>query len=216
MWSFRQVGWSGRIVLALLVGGAVFGIASVVQADIPDSGVIHGCYGKPGTPQKGQLRVVDASQGEQCRFNENALDWNQAGATGATGATGPTGPTGGINAIERQGIVSAAGALVASSGFTVTHTQGSVVYDITFPAGTWLPDATNFPVMSGNVFNVVTGYNPALNIAQATLFGDGSLVYTVIPGGAIEQKFEFTVLQHVRPNNPGTLLPRNGKITIRP
>jgi hypothetical protein len=47
----------------------VFGIASAVQADIPDSGVIHGCYGKPGTPFKGNLRVRDASQGEQCAPN---------------------------------------------------------------------------------------------------------------------------------------------------
>jgi hypothetical protein len=79
----------------------VFGIASVVQADIPDSGVIHGCYGKPGTPYKGNLRVRDTSIGEQCPIYENPLDWNQIGPTGVTGPTGPTGPQGGINAIER-------------------------------------------------------------------------------------------------------------------
>lgn len=212
MSPLRQVSWAGRIVLALLVGGAVFGIASVVQADIPDSGVIHGCYGKPGTPQKGQLRVVDSSQGEQCRFNESALDWNQAGATGVTG---PTGPSGGINAIERQGIVSAAGALVLSSGFTVMHTQGTAVYVITFPAGTWLPDSTNFPVLTGNVVTTISGFNPGLDIAQATLFGDGSLSYTVAPA-AVDEMFEFHVLQHVGPNNPGTLLAKDAKITIHP
>jgi hypothetical protein len=66
-----------------------------VQASIPSAnGVIHGCYGKPGTPQKGQLRVRDASQGEQCRYYENTLDWNQTGPTGPTGPTGATGPTG--------------------------------------------------------------------------------------------------------------------------
>ena len=84
----------GRVVLALVVGGAVFGIATAVQADIPDGGVIHGCYGRAGTTYKGQLRVRDASQGEQCRFYENTLDWGQAGSTGITGAPGPTGPTG--------------------------------------------------------------------------------------------------------------------------
>ena len=78
--------------MALAVGGALFGIASAVQASIPSpNGVIQGCYGKPGTPQKGQLRVRDASQGEQCRFYENTLDWNQIGPTGVTGPTGPTG-----------------------------------------------------------------------------------------------------------------------------
>src|SRR5690242_2574563 len=94
MHLFRGLGRGGRFLLALAVGGAVFGIASVVQADIPDSGVIHGCYAKPGTPQKGQLRVIDASRGEQCRFYENTLNWNASGVTGATGPTGPTGPTG--------------------------------------------------------------------------------------------------------------------------
>ena len=85
---------SGRLLLALAVGGAVFGIATAVQADIPDAGVIHGCYGKPGTLYRGQLRVRDASRGEQCRVYENPLDWNQNGATGATGPTGATGRTG--------------------------------------------------------------------------------------------------------------------------
>ena len=37
--------------------------APVAFASIPDAnGVIHGCYGKPGTPYKGQLRVRDADQ----------------------------------------------------------------------------------------------------------------------------------------------------------
>jgi hypothetical protein len=94
----NKLGRGSRILLALAVGGAVFGIASVVQADIPDSGVIHGCYGKPATPQKGQLRVIDASQGEQCRFYENPLNWNQTGPTGPPGPTGPTGPAGSARA----------------------------------------------------------------------------------------------------------------------
>jgi hypothetical protein len=81
-------------LLALAVGGALFGIATAVQADIPDNGVIHGCYGKPGTTFKGNLRVRDTSKGEQCRFYENPLDWNQTGPTGARGPTGPKGPTG--------------------------------------------------------------------------------------------------------------------------
>jgi hypothetical protein len=87
-----------RLLIALAVGSAVFGIASVVQADIPDAGVIHGCYGKPGTPQKGQLRVRDFDQGEQCRIYENPLDWNQTGPTGPTGPRGPTGPAGSARA----------------------------------------------------------------------------------------------------------------------
>ena len=75
----------GRLLLALTVGGAIFGIATAVQADIPDSGVIHGCYQKVN----GQLRVIDTSQGGTCRPSEKALSWNQTGPTGPTGATGP-------------------------------------------------------------------------------------------------------------------------------
>src|SRR6516164_5929343 len=95
MGRLRRLSPTGRLVVVLAVGGAVFGIATAVQAAIPDAnGVIHGCYGKPGTPQKGQLRVRDVSKGEQCRFYENPVDWNATGVSGATGATGPTGPTG--------------------------------------------------------------------------------------------------------------------------
>ena len=89
---------SQRVLVALVVAGSAFGIATAVQADIPDSGVIHGCYqfNAPNTSQ-GVLRVIDASRHESCRFNENALNWNQRGVTGPTGPKGPTGrigPTG--------------------------------------------------------------------------------------------------------------------------
>ena len=74
MHCLQRLSRGGRLLLALAVGGALFGIATAVQADIPDNGVIHGCYGKPGTSYKGQLRVRDASQGEHCRYYENQLD----------------------------------------------------------------------------------------------------------------------------------------------
>jgi len=90
--KIKNLSKAGRIVLALGVAGAAFGIATAVQAAIPDNGVIHGCYGKAGTPFKGELRVRDSN--EQCRSYENPLDWNQTGPKGATGDTGPKGPTG--------------------------------------------------------------------------------------------------------------------------
>src|SRR5262249_20989545 len=85
----RRLGHGPRLALALAVGAGIFGIATAVQADIPDHGVIQGCYGKPGTAYKGQLRVRDADQGEQCRAYENPLSWSQTGPTGSTGPTGP-------------------------------------------------------------------------------------------------------------------------------
>jgi hypothetical protein len=53
MRRLRRLSRGGRLVLALAVGGALFGIATAVQASIPSAnGVIHGCYGKPGTPTR--------------------------------------------------------------------------------------------------------------------------------------------------------------------
>ena len=63
MEQLRSLSRGGRLLVALAVGGAVFGIATAVQADIPDNGVIHGSYGKPGTTFKGQLQVRDAKSG---------------------------------------------------------------------------------------------------------------------------------------------------------
>jgi Collagen triple helix repeat (20 copies) len=91
-----------RLSIIAAVGGALFAIASVVQASIPSAnGVIRGCYQfSPPTTGKGVLRVINADIGEQCRFNEHPLNWNIRGVTGAvgptgsTGSTGPTGPTG--------------------------------------------------------------------------------------------------------------------------
>jgi hypothetical protein len=90
----NKLGRGTRILLAVAVGGAVFGIASAVQASIPDSsGVIHGCYFVPGKLTKavlrpGALRVIDTDKGQQCLADETPLTWGQ------TGPTGPTGPGG--------------------------------------------------------------------------------------------------------------------------
>ena len=88
----------GRVILAVAVAGAVFGIAGAVQASIPDAnGVIHGCYAKAGTPSQGDLRISDSGI---CKPTENPLSWNQVGPTGQRGPTGPTGP-GGVTGIGR-------------------------------------------------------------------------------------------------------------------
>jgi hypothetical protein len=83
--SGRRVRWAalGAIVGALTVGG-------IAWADIPDSGVIHGCYHKVN----GQLRVIDIDEGQACNPSESALSWNQTGPTGPRGMTGPTGAKG--------------------------------------------------------------------------------------------------------------------------
>jgi hypothetical protein len=225
MHRLRRLSRGGRVLVALAVAGGIFGIATAVQADIPDGGVIHGCYQKVN----GQLRVIDTSQGGACRPSENALSWNQTGPTGATGAkgttgptgatgpkgatgvTGPTGPTGGINAIERQGYVASNGSLIDSNGFTVTHTAGTGNYSIHFPAGTWNFDVTNFPAITAIP---QPGATP-LQLVGDALFGDGSATFTLNTGTG-EESFSFMVLQHKGPQNPGTAPTKAGPLSTFP
>jgi hypothetical protein len=79
-----------------LVAGAVAAVAagSAAFASIPDGGgVIHACYGKPGSPKPGAIRVIDPSKSEACSSLENPLDWNQQGLPGEKGETGDPGST---------------------------------------------------------------------------------------------------------------------------
>jgi hypothetical protein len=84
---------AGRLLIAAAVAAVTFGIASAVQASIPDAnGLIHGCY----KTNNGSLRVIDSAS-SSCAASETPLNWSQRGPTGrkgATGATGPSGPTG--------------------------------------------------------------------------------------------------------------------------
>jgi hypothetical protein len=84
-------GRRGRL-LALAGFVALLAAGAVAYADIPDSGVINGCYLK----STGSLRVIDKDT-TNCRVSETAISWNQLGPTGPsgpTGASGPSGPTG--------------------------------------------------------------------------------------------------------------------------
>jgi len=94
MHRIRRLGRGGKLLLALAVGGAVFGAVSAVQAAIPDAnGVIHGCYQYTTTNGNyGKLRVFDTAKGGGCNSLEKPLNWNQKGPTGPRGTTGPTGP----------------------------------------------------------------------------------------------------------------------------
>jgi hypothetical protein len=79
-----------RILLALGVAGVAFGIATVVQAAIPDShGYLHGCYqvAQAGVP-KGTLRLIDPTTGEICRFTEKPVNWNTSGVAGVYAVAG--------------------------------------------------------------------------------------------------------------------------------
>ena len=61
MHRLRDLSRGGRVLVALVVGGAVFGIATAVQASIPDaSGVIHGCYFKFPNGEMSDRKPKDA------------------------------------------------------------------------------------------------------------------------------------------------------------
>src|SRR3954468_11439708 len=79
----------GKLVVAVTLAAAGFGIVSAVQAAIPDSnGVIHGCV-----LPSGNLRVIDSAS-EACKGNAASLDWSQTGPRGPAGPAGPAGPQG--------------------------------------------------------------------------------------------------------------------------
>jgi len=77
--------WTGPLVFG---AAALLTVAAVAGAAIPDSsgGEIHACYQK----NQGQLRVIDAEEGQTCRPAENSLVWNQEGVQGETGPRGPS------------------------------------------------------------------------------------------------------------------------------
>jgi hypothetical protein len=84
MSTFRDLGRGGRFLLALAVGGALFGVSAAVQADIPDGTSIQGCYAN----RDGSLRVIDASAGQTCDTKkESPITWNQVGPAGPPGVS---------------------------------------------------------------------------------------------------------------------------------
>jgi hypothetical protein len=117
----RRFSRGGRLLLALVVGGGVFAIASAVYADVPDGGVIHGCL-----KSNGDISVIDTSAGATCRATETSLNWNQTGPAGATGATGPTGSTGqngtnGTNGNDGTSATTSTGAASCANGGITVH-----------------------------------------------------------------------------------------------
>jgi hypothetical protein len=116
MRRLRGLTLGGRLVLALAVGGVVFGIASAVQASIPDAkGVIHGCYSTNGAKSTNgtQLNIIDSAVAS-CNGNNTSITWNQKGPTGAKGTTGARGPSGHSGPSGARGASGPSGARGAS------------------------------------------------------------------------------------------------------
>jgi hypothetical protein len=142
---------------------------------------LNGTNGAPGTPgQDGAdgVSVTSATEpaGTNCatggsKFTAAANNVTFAcnGAKGDTGATGPQGPAGSGNRVF-SGSVNAAGE-PQQTGFTVTHSPGSVEYVVHLPAGTFSGSAGKFAIP------VVTGFGPQ--------FASADGVFVAIPLGPI-------------------------------
>jgi hypothetical protein len=112
MRQLGRLGGSRRLLTALAVGGAAFGIASAVQASVPGANqVIRGCYSLRGANATGgtTLNIVDSRK--SCGRKLRSIAWNQKGPRGSRGPTGPigsngakgaTGPTGPVGISDRQ------------------------------------------------------------------------------------------------------------------
>jgi hypothetical protein len=221
----------------------VFGIATAVQASIPDAnGVIHGCYNTSlahGSPL-GDLRVIDTSRPDgNCASWEAPLNWNQRGVTGPTGKRGPTGargptgprgPTGARGPTGPKGTTGArgpTGTLGAISRHGYVFSDGSLCcgsngFTVTHTAGTG--DYTiNYPA---GTFNLNGGGLPAIvadsnfdpvnvHIGLVSEGLDGSASFEVVFDDGADHEFSFVINQHNGPNTPGTAPPK-GPITNKP
>jgi hypothetical protein len=161
----------GFAALVIVLGGAAF-------AAIPDSnGTIHACYQKAN----GNLRVVESTN--ECRKNETAIAWNQAGAQGSIGATGPAGPTGAAGATGATGV----SAVYEDHVVEPQSIMGGVdVASITIPPGRYLVSAKTSAEDASGIRNFVqcgldgAPFEPVNEAARATLPPNGFATLTVL------------------------------------
>lgn len=168
-----------RVLVGLAVAVAVFGVASAVEASIPDaSGVIHGCYAKTN----GALRVIDTSKDVRCRLSENALNWNARGVTGARGATGAqgaTGPTGDGGPTGPSGPKGATGASGPTGPFGPDFLTGNTTNIPSAPAAYAGTVEGIAPAGSGVSVEVLSP-DHAVTATKATFVPVGAFTGTVI------------------------------------
>ncbi len=199
----RPTGSSWKLVA--LAGVIVVASGGIGVAAIPSSsdGKITGCYGN----SNGQLRVIDAEAGEQCKNNETRVTWSQSGPQGPPGpqgAMGPAGPPGaqgepgpqgepgaqgdrgpaGPNLIA-SGVVASNGVVFATQGPvpTVTHVA-SGQYGISITLGQRCPVPTLTPYQNSDVIS--WGYGGGC--------GGGSFVSQVRTSSGADQAWSYHFL----------------------
>jgi hypothetical protein len=123
-----------RKPILIAAATTVAAAAGVAYAAIPNSnGVVSACYAKAG-----DLRVIDAEAGGQCKSGETALSWSRQGPKGDAGPQGPAGPAGPAGPKGDRGPSN--GFFVRRDGqvITVPHDDFGAVDGINLPAGSFL------------------------------------------------------------------------------
>lgn len=185
MSRLRGLSRGGKLLVAVMVGGATFGIATAVQASIPDAnGVIHACYNTSlaqGNPTGG-LRVIDtAKPNGNCASWEAPLSWNAKGVTGATGPTGakgPTGPKGATGSRGPTGLKGATGSKGPTGSRGPTGTTGAT--GATGPTGpASLAALQGSPcTVNGTPSTLLVAVDPTTGVVTLTCTPAASLVAT--------------------------------------
>ena len=114
-----------RNVIAAAAAAALFAVAGVAYATIPDgTGIIHGGYAKSG----GSLRVIDAGVVD-CKSTETSLNWSVQGPAGPQGPQGPAGsqgPAGPQGPAGTQGPAGPQGPSGSSHGYLASTDQAPI------------------------------------------------------------------------------------------
>jgi hypothetical protein len=143
------------VAVLIAAGGIGYGVA---RADIPDSGIINGCY----NTRTGILRVIDLSGHQSCNPGETALSWNQVGPQGPAGPQGPTGPAGppgpALASIDQLNGIACDGVASKPASVHVNYGTG-IEAPLTFTCVTHLvanPGTFTFNVTGGTISTSIT------------------------------------------------------------
>jgi len=116
-----------RLLVVAGLLAAVGVIAGIAIAQIPNTGIITGCYTKSGSG----LRVIDA-QSTNCSTKETRLDWNQQGPAGTPGTPGTPG-TNGTNGKDGKDGTNGTNGTNGISGYEVVQNFGTTTVGSTAP-----------------------------------------------------------------------------------
>jgi hypothetical protein len=200
-----------RIIAALTVAGAAFGLGVYTSAHGGDTSRIHGCVDN----RTGALRIIGATQ--NCTASkEAALDWSIAGPAGPPGVQGIAGPIGpaGVPGVGSprviNGVGSDIGALMGPDTVLITLFDGRKKLAV----------VTRDSVAQGASVEVyytseVCDSTPLVIIAPQRLVGSmsavGDSVYT--NNSTTEQQRELRSVRSLTLNGPTGCLPLDATVT---